>query len=82
MDKYTLVPYVAHRDPVIKLGKTFNDIRDNMISFLIEEYTFPDDYDQPWLDICYRVRDYPYESIDELIKDFDKVCVGYAIVKG
>lgn len=81
MGKYLLVPYIPHRDPVIKLGKKFDKIRDNMISFLSESFAFPDDYDDRHIAICNRIMDYDYNnSIEELITDFEKVCTGYAIV--
>ena len=44
MIQYIMVPFIAHRDPVVKLGKTIERIKDNMISFLYDYYNFPDDH--------------------------------------
>lgn len=82
MDNYTLVPHIAHRDPVIKLGKTFDKIRDNMVSFLREDFDWPEDYGEERMTICYRIRDHHYNSIEELVEDIEKVCNGYVLVKG
>ena len=79
MNNYIMIPIVVHRDPVIKLGKTIENIQDNMISFLNDYYNFPDDYDKETMDICYRIRDYKYSSIEELMIDCRKMCIGYII---
>lgn len=79
MNNYIMVPIVAHRDPVVKLGKTIEHIQDNMISFLMDYYDFPEDYDKETMDICYRIRDYEYSSIEELVSDCEKMCIGYII---
>ena len=50
-----------------------------MISFLNDYYNFPDDYDKETMDICYRIRDYKYSSIEELMIDCRKMCIGYII---
>lgn len=81
MIQYIMVPFVAHRDPVVKLGKTIERIQDNMIGFLYDYYNFPDNHKQDIMKISYKIRDYKYSSIEELIKDCEKICNGYTIQK-
>lgn len=76
MKNYIIVPYVAHRDKVTKLGKTINQIRDNMVSYLWDFYEFPEDFGDMMI-ICYKIRDYDYSSIEELLVDCRKMADGH-----
>jgi hypothetical protein len=77
-ENYIMIPIVGHRDPVVKLGKTIKQIQDNMVGFLYDYYQFPEDYPDD-IEICYKIRDHKYTSIEELISDCEKVCNGYSI---
>ena len=74
-----MIPHLAHRDKLIMLGKKLNKIQDSMVSFLYEYYNFPDDYSKDEIELCYKIRDYKYQSIEELIIDCEKICYGYVI---
>jgi len=76
-----MVPFITHRDPIIKLGRTIEKIQDNMVSFLYDYYAFPDNHNEDIMKIPYKIRDYKYSSIEELIRDCEKICNGYTIQK-
>lgn len=65
-----------HRDKVVKLGKTIDQIQDNMVSYLSDYYDFPENFDDLMI-ICYKIRDHTYTSIEELIVDCEKMAYGH-----
>ena len=79
MKNYVMIPIIAHRDKIVKLGKTLTNIQDNMTSFLSEYYDYPDDYHKDDVELANKIQDYNYQSIEELISDCEKICYGYVI---